>query len=140
MNNSTLKFFDIAARILIAVLFLYSGTGKLMDPSAVASRLASLGFPLSTVVAYLTIVFELGAALALMLGYRLLLITGLLAGFALLTALLFHQFWAVDIAQRAGQTTHFLKNLTLIGGLWFVARSVLNANISSVDSSKEVYS
>nr|WP_234834238.1 hypothetical protein [Sinorhizobium meliloti] len=42
-----------------------------------------------------------------------------------MTSLFFHQFWAVDAAQRTGQTINFLKNLSIIGGLWFVTRSTL---------------
>lgn len=33
-----------------------------------------------------------------------------------MTSLFFHQFWAVDAAQRTGQTINFLKNLSIIGG------------------------
>lgn len=46
-----------------------------------------------------------------------------------MASLFFHQFWAVDAAQRTGQTVNFMKNLSIIGGLWFVARSTLETRI-----------
>lgn len=122
MKATYIRWLDIGARVLIAALFLYSGFGKLADPASVATRLATIGFPLPSVVAYVTIAFEIGASIALILGYRVMVISILLAGFTLVTAVLFHQFWAVEAAQKGGQTIHFLKNLTIVGGLWFVAR------------------
>ncbi|MCR6727724.1 DoxX family protein [Agrobacterium fabrum] len=131
MTHTTLRWMDTAARVLVALLFLYSGFGKLMDPGAVATRLGGIGFPFPDIVAYMTIALELGGAIALIAGYRVVVLSLLLAGFTLLTALLFHQFWAVDAAQQAGQRIHFLKNLAIIGGLWFVARTQLVARVSS---------
>ncbi|MDX0367263.1 DoxX family membrane protein [Sinorhizobium meliloti] len=115
----------MAARVLIAILFIYSGFGKLMAPDTVATRLSDAGFPLATVATYVTIAIEIGASIALIFGYRVLACCSLLAGFTLMTSLFFHQFWAVDAAQRTGQTINFLKNLSIIGGLWFVTRSTL---------------
>lgn len=106
-------------------LFIYSGFGKLMAPDTVATRLSDAGFPLAAVATYVTIAIEIGASIALIFGYRVLACCSLLAGFTLMTSLFFHQFWAVDAAQRTGQTINFLKNLSIIGGLWFVTRSTL---------------
>ncbi|MBP0590403.1 DoxX family protein [Paraburkholderia sp. LEh10] len=116
---------DVVARILVAVLFFYSGVGKLLDPGAVVSRLSAVGFPLPAVATGLCIAVELGASIALVFGFRVVAVCALLAGLTLLTAILFHQFWAVEGAQKIGQTVHFLKNCAILGGLWFVARSAL---------------
>ena len=131
MTAASIRWLDIAARVLIAILFLYSGFGKLMDPGSVATRLGNAGFPLATIAAYLTIAIEIGAAAALIFGYRILVCCALLAGFTLLASLFFHQFCAVEAAQRTGQLVHFLKNLTIIGGLWFVARSALEVRLAN---------
>jgi len=51
MSATSIRWLDIAARTFIALLFLYSGFGKLMDPGSVATRLGSIGFPFPTVAA-----------------------------------------------------------------------------------------
>ncbi|MDW9972995.1 DoxX family membrane protein [Sinorhizobium meliloti] len=94
--------------------------GKLMVPDTVATRLSDAGFPVAAVAAYVTIAIEIGASIALIFGYRVLACCALLAGFTLMTSLFFHQFWAVDAAQRTGQTINFLKNLSIIGGFWLL--------------------
>ncbi len=126
----TLRRFDVAARALIALLFLYSGFGKLTDPAALATRLADAGVPLAWLAAYVTIAVEIGAAVALILGYPVLVSCALLAGFTLLASLLFHQFWAVAPSERTAQIISFLKNLAVLGGLWFVARATLERGLA----------
>jgi putative oxidoreductase len=125
MIGTSIRWLDVAARIMIAVLFLKSGYGKLMDPGSIATRLADVGFPLATIAAYLTIAIEIGASIALIAGYRILVTCALLGGFTLLASVFFHQFWAVEQAQQTGQLIQFMKNMAIIGGLWFVARGAL---------------
>lgn len=122
MTDSSTRWPDSAARIFIALLFLYSGFGKLMDPGSVAAGLSGAGFPLPTVAAYITIAVDIGASAALIFGYRILVSCAVLAAFTVLATIFFHQFWAVEATQRSGQTVHLLKNLAIIGGLWFVVR------------------
>ncbi|WP_313760065.1 hypothetical protein [Rhizobium sp.] len=55
----------------------------------------------------------------------------LLAGYTVLTALMFHQFWSAAPAQQAGQSINFLKNLAIAGGFWFVARTELEFRLSA---------
>jgi putative oxidoreductase len=54
---------------------------------------------------------ELGGALAIFLGWRTRLVAGLLAGFSILTALVFHNNFADQM-----QMINFLKNLSIAGG------------------------
>jgi putative oxidoreductase len=122
-SSKLIRSCDVAARILIASLFLYSGIGKVIDPAITASKLAGAGFPMPMMVAYATIVLELGSAILLMVGYRVMLACAALAFLTFTAALFFHQWWAVEPSMKIGQTIHFLKNAAILGGLWFVARS-----------------
>jgi putative oxidoreductase len=130
MTGPSIRWLDTVARIMIATLFIYSGFNKLMDPASVATRLSNVGFPLPTIVAYLTIAIEIGVPIAVIAGYRILLSCAVLAGFTLLASVLFHQFWAVEQAQQTGQLAQFMKNVAIIGGLWFVARGALETRDS----------
>ena len=44
----------------------------------------------------------------------------LLAGYTLITALIFHNFWAVPADQAQNQTIHIMKNIAMAGGLLHV--------------------
>ena len=61
MSDNLLK---LIARILLAVLFVVSGFGKLTDPSAVAGMLSSLKLPGATALTYLVGLGEVLPALA----------------------------------------------------------------------------
>jgi putative oxidoreductase len=131
MNKQSILVFDILARILMAALFIYSGFGKLMNPGAIAMRLAEGGMPLPTLAAYGAIAIELGGAVALIVGFRLVLTCAVLAGFTVLATVMFHPFWAIEGAARVGQTIQFLKNACILAGLWFIVRSALAPSLSA---------
>ncbi|OUM08530.1 LysR family transcriptional regulator [Pseudomonas syringae] len=102
----------LAARVLLSLLFLYSGLGKLMAPEATLNYIESAGLPLS-VFAYIGAVFvELGLAAALVVGFRTKAAAAVMAVFTLVTALIFHKHFA-----EKAQLTSFLKNVAICGGL-----------------------
>jgi putative oxidoreductase len=61
------------------------------------------------------------AGLALLLGLKARWAALVLAVFALLAALFFHNFWALPPAEQMAQSIAFYKNLAITGGLLFVA-------------------
>ncbi|MCA0422722.1 MAG: DoxX family protein, partial [Proteobacteria bacterium] len=74
----------------------------------------------------LVILTELGGGLAILLGWQTRLIAVLLAGFTVLTALMFHNDWS-----QQSQQINFLKNLSIAGG--FLALFAAGAGRFSVD-------
>jgi putative oxidoreductase len=125
MNQQMTNTLDIAARFMMAALFIYSGYGKLMDPGTVATRLTGAGFPLPMFSAYVAIAIEFGAAAMLIAGYKLIPTVAILAFYTVLATFMFHKFWTFEGAQRVGQTHQFLKNACILAGLWFIARVTL---------------
>lgn len=110
-RNVALKSFaEIAGRVLLVTLFLLAGAGKLSAYSATAAYMSSAGVPGALLPA--VIATELGGALAIILGWRTRVVAALLAGFSILTALIFHN----NFADQA-QMINFLKNLSIAGGL-----------------------
>ncbi|MEM9619278.1 MAG: DoxX family protein [Pseudomonadota bacterium] len=97
-------------RALLASVFLLSGITKLGAFTATQSFMESVGVP--GVLLAPTIAFEIIAALAIIVGFHARSAAFLLAGFSLLTALLFHFNFADQI-----QTILFLKNISIAGGL-----------------------
>jgi putative oxidoreductase len=72
------------------------------------------------VVAVLTILVELGGGILLAVGYKARYAALALAIFSLLAGLLFHNFWAVEAAQKMGQQINFMKNVSIAGGMLMV--------------------
>jgi putative oxidoreductase len=104
----------LAARLLVAPLFIYSGIGKVLAFGATAARLPG-GEAFGSFLAAGSIAIELGCSLALILGLYARCAALVLIVFTILATLMFHNFWASPPAAVTAQTVNFLKNLGLIG-------------------------
>ena len=105
----------LAARLLVAPLFIYSGIGKVMAFEVTAGRLPGGAGGFGSVLAACAIVIELGGSLALILGVYTRCVAIAFIVFTVLATVMFHNFWASPPAQVIPQTVNFLKNLGLIG-------------------------
>ena len=114
-TNATQDKVLLAARLLAAPLFFYSGIGKILAFGVTASRLPGGEGGFGSFLAAGSIVIELGASLALILGIYTRFAAITLIVFTILATLMFHNFWASPPAQVTAQTVQFLKNLELIG-------------------------
>jgi putative oxidoreductase len=114
-TNATQDKVLLAARLLAAPLFFYSGIGKILAFGVTASRLPGGEGGFGSFLAAGSIVIELGASLALVLGIYTRCAAITLIVFTILATLMFHNFWASPPAQVTAQTVQFLKNLELIG-------------------------
>jgi len=106
---------DLAAligRVLICVLFLISGYWKLRDPSGTIGYIASVGLPFPQLGYAIALVVEFGVATALLVGFKARVAALVMAAFCVATAMFFHREF-----DDQNQTVHFLKNLTMAGGL-----------------------
>ena len=103
----------LIARILLAVLFVVGGIGKLGDVAGFAGYMASGGLP--GFLAWPAIVFELALGASLILGYQARIMALLGAGFCVLAGILYH-FVPADPMQMIS----FMKNLGIAGGLLMV--------------------
>jgi putative oxidoreductase len=121
MNTSLQNTTVLVGRILLGLIFVLSGFGKIAGFEGTAGYIASKGLPLPTLLAALTIVVEVVGGLALIVGFFTRQAALALAGFTLLAALLFHAFWAAPAAQAMGEQISFMKNLSIAGGMLILA-------------------
>ena len=125
MLNSLQNPLSLAGRVLLAIMFLLAGISKIGAFAGTSGYIASKGLPMPDVVAALTIAVEIGGALALILGFCTRWAALVLAGFTLLAALIFHNYWAMPAAQQTMQQTMqqimFMKNIAIVGGLLTLA-------------------
>lgn len=112
------------ARLLAGLLFLIAGLGKTQAAAGVAGYMESVGIPGGLV--WPVILFEIGAGLLLIIGYQTRIVAFLLAGFCVLSGVLFH----FDLADQ-NQVNSLLKNIALAGG--YLMFFVYGAGAYSVD-------
>lgn len=110
---------DIAAlvgRILLAAIFIKSGFGKITGFEGTVGAIASKGLPLPQVGAILAILVELGGGILLAVGFKARWAALAIAIFTIVAGIFFHNYWAVEAAQRMGQEINFWKNVAITGG------------------------
>lgn len=120
MNQFLSKFAPLVGRILMAVIFVLSGIGKVGNFAGTAGYMASKGVPLADVALVITILVELGGAAMLILGWKARLAAGALFLWMIPVTLLFHNFWAAPADQHMVQQIMFLKNLAMMGGFLYI--------------------
>ena len=105
-----LKSADVAGRILLVALFLLAGVRQLGGGYAGTARLMA-AHSVPSVLLPLVILTELGGGLAVILGWRTRIAAFLLAGYTLLTALIFHTNFADPT-----QPGMFRFHMAVVGG------------------------
>jgi putative oxidoreductase len=111
----------LVGRILIAVLFIPAGWGKIGGFAGTAGYIASKGIPLPEVAAAIAIVAEVGLGLLLVFGFKTRLAALGLAIFVAVITPMFHNYWAMPEAQVMMQKQAFFKNYAIVGGLLVLA-------------------
>jgi putative oxidoreductase len=106
----------LIGRVLMAMIFIQSGFGKLMGLGVFAATLADAGLPMSSVLAPIAVVIELGGGLAILLGIGTRYAALALIIFIAVATLIAHRFWTYPPEQQPTQMVQFGKNLAIIGG------------------------
>ncbi|HYX66850.1 MAG TPA: DoxX family protein [Burkholderiales bacterium] len=109
----------LVARLIFAGVFAMAVTFKLIDIGATAGYIASAGFPMPGVLAWLAVIFELGVVISLLTGAFFWQGALLAAAYVLFLAFAFHgpSHWTADQAEFGFFVDHF----TFIAGLLFAA-------------------
>ncbi|MDX8449062.1 DoxX family protein [Mesorhizobium captivum] len=126
---SNSSFTILLGRILLAVIFLLSGFGKLTAISGTAAYFGSMGLPVPTVTAVVVGLIELLGGLAILVGFQTRIAAWVLAIFTIATGLVAHTGWADQM-----QMIQFLKNLAITGGFILLASS--GAGAYSIDAKR----
>jgi putative oxidoreductase len=126
-ENVVDKLISVAARLLMAQLFIISGWQKLTGFSGTEGYFASMGIPLVGVVTPLVILIELGGGLALLFGFKTRWVAAVIALFTVGSALIAHTNFADQ-----GQMINFMKNLSIAGGLLMFVK--YGAGAASIDA------
>jgi len=120
MQNTIDKFGPLVGRIMMAVIFLFSGFGKITGFVGTAGFMTSKGLPMVEALLVASIVIEIGGALMLILGYKAKLGATALFLWMIPVTFVFHNFWAVPAGEQQIQMIMFMKNLAMLGGLLYI--------------------
>ncbi len=109
----TQNFAAPAGRVMIASIFVMAGLNKISGYEGTQGYMEAMGVPGALLP--LAILFEVGAGLAVIAGWRTRSAAFALAGFSILTGIIFH----FDPADQM-QFTLFVKNIAIAGGFLFL--------------------
>jgi putative oxidoreductase len=111
------SWLPLIGRVLMCALFVKSTYGKITDFDGLITKLSEKGMPMPTELAWLVVAMELVFTVMVLVGYKT-----RIAAFGLI-------IWLVPVSfvmhppSDDKQIGAFLKNLSIIGGLLYIARS-----------------
>jgi putative oxidoreductase len=106
----------LAARLLLATLFLIFGWRKLRDFSGTVSQMVQLCVPMPVLAAGVATFMELPVAFAVAVGAFTRPSALLMFVYTLGTALIGHRYWTIKGADRVDSMDGFYKNLGIMAG------------------------
>lgn len=104
---------QLTGRVLMSSIFIMAGINKMSSYEGTQGYMESMGVPGALLP--LVILLQVGGGLAVLSGWQTRIAAFLLAGFCVLSALIFH----ANIGDQA-QSILFMKNMAMAGGLLFL--------------------
>ncbi len=120
MCNIAKQYAPLIGRILLALIFVLSGFGKIGGFAQTAGYMASKGLPMANVLLIITIVIELGGGLMLIFGYKARLAAFVFFLWLIPVTWVFHAFWSAPAAEAQTQMIMFMKNIAIMGGMLYI--------------------
>jgi len=104
------KTIQVVGRVFLAHIFILAGLSKVSAYAGTQQYMESMGVP--GVLLPMVILLEVGAGLALLLGWQTKIMAAMLAVFSIMAAAIFHANFADQM-----QMILFMKNISIAGGL-----------------------
>jgi putative oxidoreductase len=121
----------LVCRIGFAILFIWGGWLKLLNPGGFADQMAHEGMPMSGIFPWLAIIIEIGGGLALLTGTYTRTVALLFVPYVVAATLIDHRFWEMTGPAWGANRANFCKNLVIIAGfvlLWIVGPGALSVD------------
>ncbi len=111
----------VVGRVLLCAIFFASAVGQIIPHfNDVAAMMEAQGIPAAKVLLVAAIVCLIVGSLSVVVGYKARLGAFLLLAFLAVASYYFHNFWAVEEAQRQMQFGQFMKNLSMMGAMLMI--------------------
>ncbi|WP_342120009.1 DoxX family protein [Pseudoduganella sp. OTU4001] len=115
-QQSNTAALPLAARLLMAAIFVISGIGKIAAPAATIGYISAMGLPFPELGLAGAIGIEVVGGLLLVLGLYTRPVALALAAFSIVTGIVFH-----GAIGDQNQLIHLMKNFAMAGGLLQIA-------------------
>jgi putative oxidoreductase len=106
----------LAARVLFGGVLAFMGLNHFVQTEQMTGYARHKGLPAPRLGVLASGALLVVAGLAIVAGVFPLLAAAALAAFLLVSAVVFHDFWAVPEDQQQDEMTNFLKNVVMAGG------------------------
>jgi putative oxidoreductase len=116
---------QLTGRVLMSSIFIMAGINKISAYAGTQGYMESAGVPGALLP--LVILLEIGGGLAVLFGWQTRIAAFLLAGFSVLSALVFHANFGDQT-----QSILFMKNMAMAGGLLFLVAD--GVHVWSIDA------
>jgi putative oxidoreductase len=108
----------LAGRLLLGLYFIVPGLQKITNFDMMSQYMAQHKVPMISVLLVVTIIIQLSAGLAIIIGYKGRFAAFLLAGLTLVISVYMHNFWNLpEGGDVARETQNFVKNMAIMAGL-----------------------
>ena len=104
----------------MSLVFIIAGINKIFNFAGTAGYMAVQGMPLVSFFLICAIIIEVGGGFLLLIGYKTKVVAAVLFLYLIPTTLIFHHFWTYSGMQRQNMQVHFMKNLSIMGGMLIV--------------------
>ena len=111
----------LAGRVLLGLLFAYFGYLKMTNIGGTEQYFAKWSFPMPHVTAWVAVFIELVGGLMVIVGWKTRWAAWVLVLYVVIATAVAHRFWTYEAAQAFNQTSHFFKNVSILGGLYYLA-------------------
>jgi len=101
----------LLSRVLMAYIFIHGGINKALNPTNTMAMMAHYNLPMPGAAYAVTLLVEIGAGVAFLLGWKGKIMGLILAIWCVATAFVAHYH-----PGDTGQMIHFTKNLCMAGG------------------------
>lgn len=121
MNNVINQWGPLTGRVLISLVFLMSGLGKVFQFDGQVAYAASQGVPFASLAIMISIIAELAAVTMIIIGYKARLGALILFVWMIPVSIMLHAFWNIEDAMA--QQMHmimFMKNLAMMGAMLLI--------------------
>ena len=112
----------LAGRLLMGAYFILPGVQKITGFDETTSYMEARSVPMVSVLLPLTILVQLSAGAAIIVGYRGKFAAFILAGLTFIISIYMHDFWSMAKGmEQAHELQNFIKNIAIMSGLLIVA-------------------
>ena len=126
----------LIGRFLLGLYFILPAIQKITDFENMSAYMQAHDVPLISVLLPLTILIQLTAGAALIVGFKGKIAALILAGLTLVISIYMHNFWGMEEGvTRMHEMQNFVKNMAIMAGLLVVA--ALGTGEYSIDNRGE---